>query len=218
MMKALTIWLNKALSNFRVDIVPVGAVAGGTSVFRIGLPSLNLRWLQRAPALLGRSGIAAVALLIGCVAFYFSTLQQAQEKLSAVRNSVLQQQSLARQDPQSELQASDEQIVQFYRAFPQDRELPQCMEKIFAAAQRSGIELAQGEYKVNRDGHGGLVLFQMAFPVNADYPQIRKYLIALKADIPTLSLQQVQFKRQKVGDARVEANIRMVLYLQEKKS
>ncbi len=81
------------------------------------------------------------------------------------------------------------------------------MEKIFASAQSHGIELEQGEYKVTRDKEGGLVRFQMTFPVKGNYPQIRKYLTALKADIPTLSLQQVQFKRQKVGDAMVEANI-----------
>jgi len=62
------------------------------------------------------------------------------------------------------------------------------------------------------------VHFQMTFPVKGNYPQIRKFLTALKVDIPSLSLQQVQFQRQKVGDAMVEANIKLVLYFLEQKS
>jgi hypothetical protein len=58
----------------------------------------------------------------------------------------------------------------------------------------------------------------MTLPVKGTYPQIRKYLAALIADMPALSLQQVQFKRQKVGDPFVDADIRLVLYLLEQRS
>ncbi len=189
---------------------------------RFALPSLNVRWLLlRAPALLGRTGVVGIGLLIACTAFYFSTIQLAQKQLSSTEKNVqfLQEQmKLAGPGANTDQHSSEEQIVRFYRSFPQDKDLPQCMEKIFATAQDHGIELEQGEYKVTRESSNGLVRFQMTFPVKADYPQIRKFLSSLKADIPTLSLQQVQFKRQQVGDAMVEANIKLVLYLLEQKS
>ena len=179
------------------------------------------RLRRRAPTLLGWPGVVGIGLLTACTAFYFSTIQQAQQKLAATRYSVLALQDQSRQsDPalKSNPHSREEQLAQFYRLFPQDKDLLQWMEKIFDTAQSQGIGLEQGEYKVTRNDEGGLVRFQMTFPVKGDYPRIRKYLTSLMADIPTLSLQQVQFKRQKVGDAMVEANIKLVLFLLEQKS
>lgn len=179
------------------------------------------RLMRRAPTLLGWPGVTGIGLLTACAAFYFSTIQQAQQKLDATRYSVLVFQDQSRQSghgANANQRSREEQLAQFYRLFPQDKDLPQTMEKIFNFALSHGIGLEQGEYKVTRDIEGGLVRFQMTFPVKGDYPRIRKYLTALLADIPTLSLQQVQFKRQKVGDAMVEANIKLVLFLLEQKS
>ncbi len=111
-----------------------------------------------------------------------------------------------------------EQVASFYRLFPQDRNLPQSMEKIFVAAESNGLALQQGDYKVIRSKEGGMVGFQMNFPVKGDYPQIRKYLVTLLADNPTLSLQQVQFKRKRIGEATVEANVSLVLFMLEQRS
>ncbi len=179
------------------------------------------RLMRRAPTLLGWPGVTGIGLLTACAAFYFSTIQQAQQKLAATRYSaqVLQAQSgQSGQGAGANQRSREEQLAQFYQLFPQDKDLPQSMEKIFNSALSHGIGLEQGEYKVTRDKEGGLVRFQMTFPVKGDYPRIRKYLTALLADIPALSLQQVQFKRQRVGDAMVEANIKLVLFLLEQKS
>jgi len=181
----------------------------------------DLHWLvRRTPVLLGWPGVAGIGLLTACAAFYFSTIQQAQVKLASTRYSVLAIQDELKQAGHSPNanHTPEEQLDQFYRLFPQDKDLPQCMEKIFVSAQSHGVGLEQGEYKVTRDKEGGLVHFQMTFPVKGNYPQIRKFLTALKVDIPSLSLQQVQFQRQKVGDAMVEANIKLVLYFLEQKS
>lgn len=182
----------------------------------------DLRWLmRRALILLGWPGMAAIGLLVACAVFYFSSVLQAQYKLVSVHHSsmILQDQlDHAGRGTNTDRRSPEEQVAQFYKLFPQDKDLPQCMEKIFASAQSHGIELEKGEYKVSRDKQGGVVRFQMIFPVKGDYPSIRKYLTSLMADIPTLSLQQVQFKRQNVGDALVEANIKFVLYLLEPKS
>lgn len=214
--------LHNAMRIFRGNDVSLPTAARGSFGARFALPPLNVRWLLlRAPALLGRTGVVGIGLLIACTAFYFSTIQQAQKQLSSTRKNVqfMQEQlKQAGQGAHTDQRSSEEQIVRFYHSFPLDKDLPGCMEKIFATAQSSGIELEQGEYKVTRESSNGLVRFQMTFPVKADYPRVRKFLSSLKADSPTLSLQQVQFKRQQVGDAMVEANIRLVLYLLEPKS
>lgn len=220
MMKFPGNWLHATMQIFKEKQLFNWSVAGSAIRQRLVFSPLNTRSLmRRAPVLLGWPGMAGIALLTACTAFYFSTIQQAQEKLASTQYSVLALQDelkRAGHGPNTN-RTPDEQIAQFYRLFPQDKDLPQWMEKIFATAQSQGIELEQGEYKVTRDKQGGLVRFQMTFPVKGAYPQIRKYLTSLMADIPALSLQQVKFKRQKVGDAMVEANIDLVLYLLEQK-
>jgi len=42
--------------------------------------------------------------------------------------------------------------------------------------------------------------FQMTLPLKGKYPQIRKYLDSLLAEIPIVSLENLQLERQKVGD------------------
>lgn len=196
---------------------------GKLAYLQLATPSLNLRRVKRRDiGLLGWPGMAGICLLSICPAFYFSAILPAQEKLASTRDSVIalqeQMKHAGRAGPGASQRTPEEQLDEFYRMFPEGRKMPEYLEKIFSSAQEQGISLDQGEYKITRNKEGNLVSFQMAFPVKGDYPQIRKYLAALLADIPVLSLQQVQFKRQKVGDSEVEANIRLGLYFLEQRS
>ncbi len=188
----------------------------------LALQPIDHRWImRRGPALLGWPGMAGIGVLTACTAFYFSAIHPAQGKLASTRLSVLTLQDQLKRGvhgQDSDRRAPAEQLARFYKLFPRDNDLPLWLDKVFASAQSQGIGLDQGEYKATRDKEGGMVRFQMTFPVKGDYPRIRKYLSSLMADIPALSLQQVRFKRQKVGDAMVEADIKLVLYLLEQKS
>ncbi len=221
MMPSLQPWVHTAVRIFRERKERLLAVAANKAWRRPSYKSVNWRWaVRRVPTMLGWPGAVAAGLLTMCAAFYVSTIAPAQEKLASVHQHVAVVQDRSRQAGHGSeaVQPVEEQLARFYRMFPQEQDLPRRMETIFASAQNHGIALEQGEYKVSRGNEGGLVRFQMTFPVKGDYRQIRKYLSSLMADVPTLSLQQVQFKRQKVGDAEVEANIKLVLYLLEQKS
>lgn len=184
--------------------------------------TLNTRWLKRRGIdLLGWPGVVAIGLLSICPAFYFSAILPAQEKLASTRHSVLalqERMNNAGTGENADQRTPEEQLADIYRMFPDGSDLPASLEKIFALAQSQGIGLDKGEYQVTRNNKGKLVSFQVMLPVKGEYTQIRKYIDALRADIPVLSLQQVQFKRQKIGDRVVEANIKLALYLLEQRS
>ncbi len=213
-------WLSAALSALKKNQLFL-KVAGSADSPRFLVAPDTRCLMRRAPVLLGWPGMVGIGLLTACIAFYFSTIREAQERLASVRVGALALQDqvrLAAHGQNIEQRTPEEQVAQFFRMFPRDKDLPQCMEKIFASAQSQGIGLEKGEYKVTQDKEGGLVRFQMTFPIKGDYPRIRKYLTSLTSDMPTLSLQQVKFKRQKVGDPTVEADINLVLFLLEQKS
>ena len=62
---------------------------------------------------------------------------------------------------------------------------------------------------------GKLWRYEIVLPVHGTYPQVRVFLAQVLTKIPHLALQSVSFERQKVGDAMIEANIRLTLYLGE---
>lgn len=196
--------------------------SAGRAYPRLAASSLSLRWVKRRGlGLLGWPGVAGIGLLSICPAFYFSAILPMQERLASTRNSVIALQEQVKHAGRNGQGASqrtpEEQLDEFYRMFPEGRNMPEYLEKIFSSAQKQGISLDQGEYKVTSDQKGNLVSFQMTLPIKGEYPQIRKYLAALLADIPVLSLQQVQFKRRKVDNSLVEANVRLVLYFLEQR-
>jgi hypothetical protein len=54
----------------------------------------------------------------------------------------------------------------------------------------------------------------MSLPLTGEYPKVRNFLSSLRAEIPIVSLEQVEFERQKVGDPKVDAKVQLVIFLE----
>jgi len=179
----------------------------------------RLRWTSRRwLRALGKSGVLAIGILVVFPPFYLSAIAPAQERLDAARRGTLslhEQVQLASQSLGGMQRAPFEQLAEFYRIFPEERNAPQWLKKLFALAEKNGLSLQEGEYKANRDKLGRLMRFQMVLPVKGEYPQIRRFLAALPAEIPIIALENVQLSRQNVSDSAVEARIRLTLYLEQ---
>jgi Tfp pilus assembly protein PilO len=166
--------------------------------------------------LLGLPGAIGVAGLGVGLVLYFSVVQPAQQRLDAVRHgaSTLHERlARANEALRDDARPLDEQLVVFYRSFPGEQASPDWIGKIAAIAQRDGLGLQQADYKVDHDRIGKLIRFQMSMPLRGEYQTIRKFLSDLNNEIPIVSLEQVQFERQKVGDPLVDAKIRLVIFL-----
>jgi len=171
------------------------------------------RWLR----LFGWPGAAGAGLLAACAAFYLSAIGPAQTRESAARASAVsirERVKLAAHGLGGSELTPAEQLDEFYRIFPNDKNLLPWLKKVFDLAEAQGINLDQGEYKLVRDKVGKLSRFEIILPVRGGYPQIRNYLNRLHAEIPIVSMEHLQFERQKVNDPQVEAKIRLALYLE----
>lgn len=180
--------------------------------------SSRLRWASRRwLGLLGWPGILAIGVLAICPALYFSAIRPAQDRLEVAHHSVItlhRQLELASKETGGKAQTPAEQLAEFYRIFPQERSSPQWLEKLVSVAETRGISLSEGEYKATHDKIGRLVRYQMTLPLKGEYPQIRRFLADLPAELPVVALENVQFERRKVADPNVEARIRLVLFLE----
>ncbi|HXU94306.1 MAG TPA: GspMb/PilO family protein [Gallionella sp.] len=198
-------------------IVPASGADQPRDALQVPLGS-RLRWLSRHwLSALGWPGVLALGLLVVLPAFYFSAIRPLQVHVDEVRRDVarqLKEESLAgKPDRGRQHNSTEEQLAEYYRFFPPVRSAPQWLEKLVALAESRGLSLDQGEYLATPDKASKLMRFQMTLPLKGEYPQIRKFLAALPAELPSVSLEKVQFERQTIADPEVEARIRLVLYL-----
>jgi Tfp pilus assembly protein PilO len=204
--------------NRRPAAAPEGAAASASVVALATARFAPQRSLRRWLRLLGWPGILGIGVLVMCATFYLSTLQPAAERLRETQQSAASlrdQMKQAGEVAKGPERPVAEQLAEFYKLFPNEKDLPDWLAKVFAAAQAQGLVLEQGEYKTQRDKIGHLMHYEITLPVKGEYPQIRKFLAALTRDVPIVGLQQIEFERQKVGTPTVDSKIRLVLYLEQ---
>jgi Tfp pilus assembly protein PilO len=101
----------------------------------------------------------------------------------------------------------------FYRDFPAQGEVTRWIERIYDAAAGEQLSLARGEYALTPLAGTRLTRYQISLPVRGDYERIRRFINAALAAVPSLALDDLSLQRQEIGDAQVEARIRLSLYL-----
>lgn len=170
--------------------------------------------LHGGAARLGGAGILGLALLAFCASFYLSTVEPARLRLQALR-SELAQAARGRLPPPlaDDPDQSREALGAFYAFFPPSTQLSAQMRKVYQAAQAQAVALEQGEYRASRDSVGRLVRYQISLPMKGSYTQVRKFVSAVLVEVPQLSLESIQFERQAVGDPKVQARVRLVMFL-----
>lgn len=177
-----------------MSLGPMSTVAG----------SLRLGWP-------GRLGLVLAALSL---AGYLAAVAPAQQRLQEIkqRAETLQIRA-AGGDRQGMAIPLGEQLLEFYRFFPNDKEFVDWIAKLAAIANDGGVSLDQADYAVAPDVGSKLSRYQVTLPIRGDYRQIRRFLSALGTEIPIVALEEVQFERQKVGDSMVNARIRLTFFL-----
>lgn len=113
--------------------------------------------------------------------------------------------------------ATDEHnLALFYATLGERRYAERQVGTLFGLAAKSGLVLRQGEYKAAYDRNARLHTYQVTLPVKGSYGAIWQFaLLALRA-IPFAALDEISFKRDAIGQAEVEARLRLTLYMADR--
>lgn len=103
--------------------------------------------------------------------------------------------------------SSDQNLREFYATLGERRGVEQQLKQVFALAER------QGEYRATNDRNARLVAYQVNLPVKGSYGAIWEFAMDVLRAIPHASLDDVAFRRDSVGEAGVEARLRLTFYL-----
>ncbi|MEO7576081.1 MAG: hypothetical protein ABIT83_00555 [Massilia sp.] len=111
--------------------------------------------------------------------------------------------------------SANENLALFYDVLGEQRYAEQQVKTLFGLASKAGLSLSQGEYKSSYDKHAHVHAYQVTLPVKGSYNAIWQFgLLALRA-IPFASLDEISFKRDNIGNANVEARMRLTIYLSD---
>jgi type II secretion system (T2SS) protein M len=159
---------------------------------------------------LGAAGLLGIGVLLACGGFYFTALAPAEQEARGQRLALERMRARTPYQPASTGGRADE-LRRFYRLFPPANELTPELERLHGLARASGLDLAQGEYRLERRP-SGLWAYRVTLPVRGSYPQFRNFLSAVLRDMPIVSIDGLRFERKKAADVQLEAQVRVTLH------
>jgi hypothetical protein len=112
--------------------------------------------------------------------------------------------------------SANENLALFYATLGEKKYAEQQVKTLFGLAAKAGLSLSQGEYKAGYDQGARLSTYQVTLPVKGSYRQIWQFGLAALRDIPFASLDEISFKREAIGEANLEARLRLTFYLAER--
>ncbi|WP_338847721.1 hypothetical protein V8J88_03130 [Massilia sp. W12] len=108
---------------------------------------------------------------------------------------------------------AERNLVRFYDALGERSYVEQQVNLLFGIAERAGLTLRQGEYKLSFNKAGGFYHYQITLPVKGTYGQLRQFCEQTLLQIPFAALDEISFKREIVANRNLEARLRLSLYL-----
>jgi hypothetical protein len=164
-------------------------------------------WLRR----LGVAGVLGIGVLLACAGFWVSALKPVQEELVAQRAALERLRARSPYPPVS-TGGRAEELRRFHNLFPSVEQLTGEVERLHGLARAARLELAQGEYRLERRA-AGLWSYRVTLPVRGSYVQLRAFLSAVLKDMPTASIEALGFERKRAADAQLEAQVRITLHV-----
>ena len=184
-------------------------------------PLLRLRLvLLRANPIALVAGVAVLAM--ACTLAWTLNAVWTLQRVQAADDARARQQAQARQAvpapvpmPATPPAPAPDNLDAFYGALGERQTAEQQVRTLFGLAAKSGLVLRQGEYKPGYDRNAHVVTYQVDLPVKGSYQAIWQFAMAALRAIPFASLDDISFRRDAIGDASVEARLRLTLYLRD---
>ena len=95
---------------------------------------------------------------------------------------------------------------------PKQNEANSKIAQILHAATDAGLAIDKVDY-ASQSYSDSLIKYQIKFPTQGSYTQIRHFINTVLNELPTIALTDIQLKRDDIGSDLIDANIRFNLYV-----
>lgn len=168
----------------------------------------------RAAAVLGWQGALGAALLLAAGGLQLFVVSPRSARLDDLQHESASLKSRIERAAQGGLAEAGgaEEIGRFHAHFAGTAQT-EWLRRVYAAAATHGLVLERGEYRGSPIQGGKLVRYQITLPVKGSYPQIRRFVDQILADVPVAAIDDISFKRESIGATQLEARIRLALFV-----
>ncbi|ODP34596.1 hypothetical protein [Pandoraea sp. ISTKB] len=186
--------------------------------------ALNLRLSARPTAPLLRARIAfarlgvARAAVLACLLCALMALAAFGLALTRDDTSSVVAAVSGKRRPSGPSQASapvDAGLLAFFETLGNRRQNDLHIKLFFDLAKQNGLTLKQGEYQYGYDNAAHVATCQVVLPLKGNYDAIWHFVLEVLKTLPFAALQDINFKRDAIGDAAVSAQVRFTLYLRD---
>lgn len=102
--------------------------------------------------------------------------------------------------------------------FSDDTRLHGELGRLLELANDSGLTLSAGEYRLIAGKDKLFDRYLLNLPVQGNYRDLRRYLAALRADFPTLAIEDISLRRENIGASRIDAQLRLVIFVRNQEN
>jgi len=113
--------------------------------------------------------------------------------------------------PQAPAPTAADGLSAFYAYLPAHAAIPEQLLTLVDIAARHKVLLAKAEYKAQPEPRAGFMHYQINLPVKAEYASVQAFILEALQAMPTLALDSVAFKRERIESGDTEARIQFVL-------
>ena len=173
-----------------------------------------LWYVRRGVVSLGWQGVMGLLLLAFAAGLYVNGIVPARveaAQLSSERDSLAERVRV--RGPQSSHPTVQGQLSEFYRFFPPIESVPDTLGRIQAAAQRHGLILDKGEYRMEGEQGFAVRRYQVTLPVAGTYAQVRSFVNNVLDEIPYSAVDELILNRKNIAHQNLEVRVRFSVFL-----
>lgn len=158
---------------------------------------------------LGRTGLAGLGLLLVSGLIVFAHIVPTKARILVLESRVAALQRAATRAPQRVVVPSSG----FIDNLPESHAASAVIGQLERLAQAHGLQLLRGQYTQAPITGTALLRWQLSLPIKAEYPQIIAFVAVSMQALPTLALEEIKLKRDKIETSVLDADLRFNLYL-----
>ena len=173
--------------------------------------ALWLAWSRYYATRLSWPGLLGLVLLLAAAAVQLAGVMPMRDSNEGLRLELEQLRKLAAVQAEA-VPAVD---VRTLAALPSGDALVPLVASVHAQARRRQVSLDRGEYAWQADAGGRTGRYRMTFPARGGYPQLRGWAADVLEEWPALVLEEFDFRRDKIGNETIEAQVRFSIRVGE---
>ena len=168
-------------------------------------------WVDR----LGSAGVVGLGLCAFAAMAYLSAVLTLQDEQAQLLEELEASRAGATRTAASPIKAPrtpGEQLSDFYALFPPVKAVPETLRTINQLAEKERLVLRAGDYHITDDRTGRLVRYEVTFPIEGPYPNVRRFLRTVLAEVHSAALDKIDVEKHATDDATAKTTVSLTLF------